>query len=160
MKKIKVKFNGRSYIVRANDSCEAINKVVKQRDAKEYKYRHAIIEEVAPGVFMIDGFGESYKSLEEAKKGVDYWIKEGIRFNDSKKINDRSADVKKTAEYLWTWRDANSMDFNFWYDSDEDYDKAKKAIDNYYEKLKVVVNQMLKDGYEAQIARIKEAAGK
>ena len=64
------------------EEMQAISERLKEALAEVniIRYNGAEISRNPDGRYMIEGFGESYSSLEEAKKGVDYWLKEGIRF--------------------------------------------------------------------------------
>lgn len=69
-----------------------------------YFYRDATIEyNFDTYEFMINYFGESYKTLKEAQKGVDEWIKEGIDFTQPlpEDINDCGTKVKDSTEDYW-----------------------------------------------------------
>ena len=49
-------------------------------DYRKVRYKGATLIEDKEGIWMIEGFGETYASLDKAKKGVDEWISQGIHF--------------------------------------------------------------------------------
>lgn len=49
-------------------------------DYRRVRYKGAKLIEAEEGIWMIEGFGETYASLDKAKKGVDEWISQGIHF--------------------------------------------------------------------------------
>jgi predicted nucleic acid-binding Zn-ribbon protein len=49
-------------------------------DYRKVRYKGATLIEDKEGIWMIEGFGETYASLDKAKKGVEEWISQGIHF--------------------------------------------------------------------------------
>lgn len=89
MKTFNVQHNDKTYTVTAKDAEHAttvLAQVLKVRDELIH-YRGAIIEKASSSTrpYMIDGFGESYATIDDAKRAVDDLIRQGFRFTDSYK---------------------------------------------------------------------------
>ena len=65
------------------DSVKDDQQIIK--DTIVARYKGAKIEKVnsSSKPYMIVGFGEAYSSIDEAKRAVDEWIDQGIRFRDA-----------------------------------------------------------------------------
>lgn len=77
---------------------------------------------------------------------------QAIRKYRDKRVGDRHVgDPEHTAKYLWTWEEPYHI-----FDFEGSKKEAKKELDDYYAKLKKVVQQKLEKGYKAHINAINQ----